>query len=182
MFPDQPTAGAPEPVQGTGMEPEDRQDLDRARRGHDDAFRALVERHSRLPLRRRPPGDRQRSRRGGRGAGGVAEGAQAAGPIRGPVGRPHLAAPDHRQLRHRLHPRPAAPRAGLRPDRPARRRRRPAPEPGGPAGAGAARRERPDPGPGRRGDGRSSPRRSAPPSCCATSRGCRSTRSGAPLG
>jgi RNA polymerase sigma-70 factor, ECF subfamily len=29
------------------MEPEDRQDLDRARRGHDDAFRALVERHSR---------------------------------------------------------------------------------------------------------------------------------------
>ncbi len=29
------------------MEHEDRQDLDRARHGHDDAFRALVERHSR---------------------------------------------------------------------------------------------------------------------------------------
>jgi RNA polymerase sigma-70 factor (ECF subfamily) len=29
------------------MQDEDRQDLDRARRGHDDAFRALVERHSR---------------------------------------------------------------------------------------------------------------------------------------
>lgn len=29
------------------MEPEDRQDLDRARRGNDDAFRTLVERHSR---------------------------------------------------------------------------------------------------------------------------------------
>jgi RNA polymerase sigma-70 factor (ECF subfamily) len=29
------------------MQDQDRQDLDRARRGHDDAFRALVERHSR---------------------------------------------------------------------------------------------------------------------------------------
>jgi RNA polymerase sigma-70 factor, ECF subfamily len=38
-------AGGPSKLQA--MEPEDRQDLDRARRGNDDAFRALVERHSR---------------------------------------------------------------------------------------------------------------------------------------
>ncbi len=130
-----------------------------------------------LPLCGRPPGDRQRAGRGGRGAGSVAQGAQAARPVRGAIGRPHLAAPHHRQLRHRLHPRPPAPRAGLRPDRPARcRQRRVATPRARRAGAARPRAARFTSASPRRWP--SSPRRSGPPSCCATSRGCRSTRSG----
>ena len=136
------------------MEQEDRQDLDRARRGHDDAFRALVERHSRYlyAVAHRVTGS-------GPDAEDVVQEAwlkahkqlarfEARSEVRTWLHRitvncaiDFIRARRHRELAYDPADLPDAPAEGA--------------EPAEPRGARPARRERADPRPGRRGDGRS---------------------------